>query len=1044
MATGPDTENPYFSLNTTLAAPAPGNDDRGLITAHVKEYSVSNTPALKPQSGSHPFLNASIVLSNDRPADFFSEVVTIVRNQTETRYRVSQTDLNVNSLGVASNYDAYFTAQFFVQKSTRTRQCGLGGLICGSWTSWSSWANDGVRVLSIWRVNLVTNAVTQLVTRVNGYPDNMESGAVNTNDRYFFSPTTLTSTPTNSMQWTIYRLTGTAIQLSSVVTSVANSRPAGATGKGDFAFDSYNNLHIVTSGTGTTSKVATIDSSFIMETGNVNVPGVTLTDLTHPLLGAGNEIIGLAFPFDTYGVYGNREAHAIMDQANLGTILSSQTYTDDTQSDYASTVTKPKFQLKLNIPSRAVGTDQFTISAGPHGVLSSLNTTGSGTTYSLFSNPEIVDRTFYMPPWVEPNPKVSIPFSITGIGGTLMSNYTIAWTCTDLTSGRLKASGTTASNTFQMPLVINQNIECVFNLTSSVPDLRISKMTRKAGTFITGSTIGAGEDIEYLINFDNVGTGSGSADYTDYLHDVLDDADLLNSSNNVNNAAPHFTYSGDWAANPPTVTYNQANKTIRVVDSVIPGNSTSTLHFKVRVKGNRANPQVRAAGAAGIPFISPPLIGYRLRNFIAPTAAAVPTACALVSPPYTCTDNKVLAWTVDKYSQPQDGASLHSGGNIYYRIKVTNFSGLSMGTVSLHDDLTSTLFASVFDPSAPSIAGMGATYGINYYNEAGALISSIPWVAGAGPEPVYSGSPTFNTGFPTGASTPFNGTWTFSPSFSMPAMISGQVVKYAEIGYPVKVGKVASPANPKAVYNNAGNPVSAAPSASWVNTAVGAPATISYEGTPTPVASNRCAVDQGIQPGWDESNNSVDFPECKTYHLLKESYFHIWKNSTAQDPGNPGNVITNLLDSGFVISDTKTDAEAQTPSRWLCRVENNPYAFGTAPAGISSRPNGMSYSATGVLAAGSGTPDWGYESSTQEAIEAWNADPAHAADLKADCGMIYQLTAANASGQPIGAWRVENLRGGDVISSANPSPIPNWRTASGFNNGVNSTAGIQR
>ena len=414
LATGPDTENPYFSLNTTLAAPAPGNDDRGLITAHVKEYSVSNTPALKPQSGSHPFLNASIVLSNDRPADFFSEVVTIVRNQTETRYRVSQTDLNVNSLGVASNYDAYFTAQFFVQKSTRTRKCGLGGLICGSWTSWSSWANDGVRVLSIWRVNLVTNAVTQLVTRVNGYPDNMESGAVNTNDRYFFSPTTLTSTPTNSMQWTIYRLTGTAIQLSSVVTSVANSRPAGATGKGDFAFDSYNNLHIVTSGTGTTSKVATIDSSFIMETGNVNVPGVTLTDLTHPLLGAGNEIIGLAFPFDTYGVYGNREAHAIMDQANLGTILSSQTYTDDTQSDYASTVTKPKFQLKLNIPSRAVGTDQFTISAGPHGVLSSLNTTGSGTTYSLFSNPEIVDRTFYMPPWVEPNPKVSIPFSITG------------------------------------------------------------------------------------------------------------------------------------------------------------------------------------------------------------------------------------------------------------------------------------------------------------------------------------------------------------------------------------------------------------------------------------------------------------------------------------------------------------------------------------------------------------------------------------------------------------------------------------------------------
>lgn len=78
----------YFSLSDELTAPASGNDNRGIIKAHIRQYSVNPAdPALLTQSGTNPFLNATVELQNDHPSNFFEWRIAI---RYEVRLRINQ------------------------------------------------------------------------------------------------------------------------------------------------------------------------------------------------------------------------------------------------------------------------------------------------------------------------------------------------------------------------------------------------------------------------------------------------------------------------------------------------------------------------------------------------------------------------------------------------------------------------------------------------------------------------------------------------------------------------------------------------------------------------------------------------------------------------------------------------------------------------------------------------------------------------------------------------------------------------------------------
>ena len=196
------------------------------------------------------------------------------------------------------------------------------------------------------------------------------------------------------------------------------------------------------------------------------------------------------------------------------------------------------------------------------------------------------------------------------------------------------------------------------------------------------------------------------------------------------------------------------------------------------------------------------------------------------------------------------------------------------------------------------------------------------------------------------------------------------------VGYVVQGGYVADPNDPTEKYTPDGwtTPLLAAPEATWVNTASVSGAKVTVGEVETTVDANRCSTP--VPPGWvAEGNDPEDtrgYPDCKTWHSLKESCFHIRKHGIS---GADQEVTNELLGSEFLIADTKEYALSGTASRWLCHKNNDPNS-------------GAAYAPPGSALATLGDPDYEFGSDTYAAIVAWNAEPTHSEEQKPLCGDV--------------------------------------------------------
>lgn len=584
-----------------------------------------------------------------------------------------------------------------------------------------------------------------------------------------------------------------------------------------------------------------------------------------------------------------------------------------------------------------------------------------------------------------------------------------AMVSTDPTSG--------AVTTATVAIAALQDVTCTYTNRANQPKMAVKKEVFNAvGSAIAfDDALTSGDVLTYRLTFDNrQGTAPSMIDHVDHLRDVLDDALYLGNIRygNTFGAAPTQTSLPGMnaiAQNIVGVAPSSPSPQIAITGTV-PASQVRTISFQVQVMTNETDALVRQQGTADTR-------GYLLRNYLTEKSASVPSSCAAAAPgtDSLCTQQRVNAWTVRKDSQPEDGAMIHSNGNIYYRVKVTNYSGKDLTGVKINDDMTETLAASLWDPTAPPV--FDVTYGVSFFTASNTRIAGgdIVWNAASGPKPVFTGDQTFDSAFPNGKPFP-GGVWKFeTPAFTVPAKIGGTDVAYAIVGYAVKGGTVASPTNPATTYQYQGAPVVAIPNATWVNTVSGAPATVNS----VLVAPNRCAAPV-------PTGDVAGYYDCKTWHSVGESYFHIWKKSASEAPsGVPGATVgANLVGSTFVLADTEADARAAVASRWLCRTNNNPNV-------------GAAYVAPGSAPGVSGAADWGESSATAAAIAAWNL--ANPNSQREECGQFFRLATDNA-GQAAGSWRALNVRGGDTDPSGAAS-LAGWRDNSAFNNGVDGTAG---
>lgn len=610
-------------------------------------------------------------------------------------------------------------------------------------------------------------------------------------------------------------------------------------------------------------------------------------------------------------------------------------------------------------------------------------------------------------------------------------------------------------------MAVGNDVTCTFKNTANEPKPVVTKSADPA----SGGKLNPGQTVTYTLKFDNtIGTAAADINYVDYLADVLDDADFV--PNSLVNAGG-FTVGGLDATSGGLLA---GTDQITIVGSV-PARTAHEVSFEVKVKDSNEDDlaHTRMNGVSrGTDKTIPNIVGYQLNNYVMPAPTAenqnvpLPETCEApaAGEETNCTTHQVRAWTVEKFSDPTDGDSIHGGSKIDYQVKVTNISGDRWEDIVITDDLTEILFASTWDGDA------GDKWGIRFYDAVGVEITSYDDAgetknvntlceggscvdAAAVPTPVFSCNgapisseadlaPCLNTPTPDNPKfTPFNdkAKWTLeTKSFTMPKEAKTAVVEYL-----VEGGFVADPFTPSMRYTHthpggATHTVQAPPGATWVNTISAYPATLRDDGQPAEGASfpsNRCGMDmtktppEPIHPGWSiDGAGEEDHADCKTFHRLDESFFTIHKNGIQN-----GVVETDLLGSTFLISDTEDEARLGLPSRWLCHTNNRPVAPVGDPPHARPVPPG---SARDLL----GTPDFGEYSATHAAIATHNENPANRDKQLPQCGLLFPVTTEPGVGLggAIDSWYIQDLRGGDWVVNADGTPkaplepIDKWRT----------------
>lgn len=620
-------------------------------------------------------------------------------------------------------------------------------------------------------------------------------------------------------------------------------------------------------------------------------------------------------------------------------------------------------------------------------------------------------------------------------------------------------------------------------------------------------TLVFGEKPASYPNADQIWVGAG---VQDFLGDVFDDADPLDANGSPVSVSvgPYVQIKkedgSDYSADFSPTYYEGAGSSPAqpsiILKGEIPPGEKLTITFRVKVKPSADGPDhTRLDGWERPPAIDnvPNMVGYQLNNYVTvlgitsggePMDPVVPASC----PPqesfgsdqdHACTHTQVRAWTIQKNSLPHDGEPVHSNVKIYYRLDITNVSSGQWGGVVVNDDLTDVLSKAIWD-RIPQNA-----WGIEFWNDAGDLIGFRPGWTGEGtkpenpfkdslsedaqkepiviwPEFTCEGKKVGDAGFDQtdcyGARNPTDPDYTLwnndaswelkVGAFNIPAD-----AKTVTIGYVVNAGYAAKPEAPDTKYTFAsGNgggthQVPAPPNSALVNAMWADEAESDGVGIlPIQCANEISAYDDVLDP---------QASPCMTYHPLVESFFHIRKHGLSG-----GQIVPDVGQAEFLISDTYDEALSGEPSKWLCYENNNPCGVDgkVVPPQETTGPPDPPACESDVIAgewpdfmdAGSCTADaecgeaeYGEDSPAHAAIQDWNAlanvynsergyEPGdlRRARIFEQCGLFYEHEEGDShdEAQP-GTWHVQDLKGGEDAD---------WRTDTANNTGIGPHDGV--
>ncbi|KAB1661105.1 hypothetical protein F8O07_03880 [Pseudoclavibacter sp. CFCC 13796] len=576
----------------------------------------------------------------------------------------------------------------------------------------------------------------------------------------------------------------------------------------------------------------------------------------------------------------------------------------------------------------------------------------------------------------------------------LVCTPTAATTTTD------SSTGTTTVATANLNVTANSANTCTFTNTARQPKLLVSKSADPVtGTTVDASVDGTDSVVKYKLTFDNRnGTYQGAVDHIDHLRDVLDDATFNAGSVRVSDGsesdypAQSMEDSGlSWVTNNTDqqsdgTNYADLNPTL-AVSGQVPRGQMRTVWFTVTVKQNSADVVNREAEQA-------PLQGYLLRNYVTPrldtngNTVVPPATCVQptdTATPSTCAEHPIKAWSFSKTSLPVDGARLHKGGNVHYRLAATKLSPeTTINGLQLTDDMTQVFKTAGWAPNA-AVPGGARSRGIYFFDSVGNSLNADGAINGTSTAPVaaYAG----DAGVPAPTYDSSTGRWILkTTTVDVPANAVS-----AEAWFAVQLAE--SPVGIPTTWSS--TPQSGS---KFVNYAAATSATLS------PVICGTLP-DVSISPSADDPAYE-DFPaQCRVTHELRDNFFTIRKDASGVGEdlerngawGTDPTGLWNMVGHEFDIQDDVSGSPSGTSSAKLCRSDYNP---GT---GATSAWDGT-FTDTG------GTPDWGQASPTLQAIKDWNNS--HGTDQQLPlCGLLYAQP--EGSGGQTGRWRSENLSEGD-------------------------------
>lgn len=591
---------------------------------------------------------------------------------------------------------------------------------------------------------------------------------------------------------------------------------------------------------------------------------------------------------------------------------------------------------------------------------------------------------------------ITVGEAITANAENYSSNYECFLENRDGSKGRVFKSGEGRQVTFDYLQDVPgaqsgpQQMKCVFTNGPLRPNLETAKTANPEST----TSVSAGDTVQYKLEFDNsTGLADAEVNHIDHLADVLDDADIVPNSIRYGNGSE--TQYPATATSPLTsgveAEFSPEDSQI-AISGTVPAESTRTVWFAVTVKENDSE---RSDSETNTNFV--------LNNYLRPVDEDPPTVCETDDP--NCTTHPIEAWTVTKSSQPPNGAWLHEGGNVYYKVDVTKVGAQDtvIEGIQVVDDMSEVMAVARMDPKAPSY-GPQYKFDVKTYDADDNVVRSFAadpsnaWDNGATFEkeqlyPAHSGSPD-----------PSDDSWTWTTTLPEFTLATNEV--RAQIVYIVKVGGAADPDDPTA-FQMEHDTVRYPPTIlqPFMNT-VGA------ESTTLP--PNECVL--GETP--------VD-PQCQVTHTIGDNYFHIQKNSTERNAA--GNTEWNLAGAEYEIRD------ATLASGWPAESASANLCWSNYAATFDEDSNTWTLGdPIGTYSAGA-TMDWEEGSATyQSLLDYNNYAQANGLEMTDMCALFYPLV-DDSYGQAAGTWHGRNLAEGsyELIETKAPEghqllaqPIP--------------------